>query len=82
MEASTVGGVAAGAAPLTMNVPSEGRPDFCIEVDDEDDSQLLHDGVGQVQEQNNRLLEVFKKTQQNRKNRGVSVSSPQTRILF
>lgn len=42
------------------------RSDFCVEIADEEaDQHLLNSGVNRVQEQNNRLLEVFKKTQQN-----------------
>lgn len=41
------------------------NPDFCVEVED-DESRLLQTGVAQTQDQNNRLMDVYKKTQQNR----------------
>lgn len=41
-----------------------GNTDFCIEVED-DESNLLNSNASKVKDQNNRLLEVYKKTQSN-----------------
>lgn len=50
---------------------SSGASDFCVEVED-DESKLLNSNnynpnVSKVKDQNSRLMEVYKKTQTNRK---------------
>lgn len=42
--------------------------DFCVEVED-DESNLLNSNTAKVKDQNSRLLDVYKKTQSNRKMR-------------
>ena len=42
------------------------KNDFCVEVTD-DESNLLNSNATKVQDQNSRLMEVYKKTQSNRK---------------
>ena len=44
--------------------PLRNSNDFCIEVED-DESNLLNSNAAKVKDQNNRLLEVYKKTQSN-----------------
>lgn len=41
------------------------NPDFCVEIDDAEGNNLLTDATAKVQDQNSRLMEVYKKTQQN-----------------
>lgn len=55
------------ATPITSNNPfNTHNNDFCVEVED-DESNLLNSNASKVKDQNSRLLEVYKKTQSNRK---------------
>ncbi len=41
------------------------KTDFCVEIEDAEGNNLLNDATVKVQDQNSRLMEVYKKTQQN-----------------
>ena len=50
---------------------TQNNNDFCVEVAD-DESNLLNSNATKVKNQNNRLLEVYKKTQSNCKQINIS----------
>lgn len=51
-------------APSNGPFNSQNNNDFCVEVED-DEVNLLNSNTSKVKDQNNRLLEVYKKTQSN-----------------
>jgi hypothetical protein len=40
------------------------KSDFCVEIEDVEANNLLNDASGKVKDQNNRLMEAYKRTQQ------------------
>lgn len=51
--------------PMVSTASSSMNPDFCVDIDDAEGNNLLTDATAKVQDQNSRLMEVYKKTQQN-----------------